>query len=692
VLHHRAELIAHWQRTIGNQAVRRILRTPAEELGAGLTGTTSTHVGHDFRRIPACPSAGGAIQTKLAINTPGDEYEREADRVADAVTRTPEPGVATAAAPAQVQRVCAECEEGMESQGAARRLCHDREEDMQAKEEPGQTPSVPGGFERRFATLQGGGQPLPTAERAYFEPRFGRDFAGVRLHSGPAAGELARSVHARAFTLGDSIVFGPGQYAPGTSVGRRLIAHELTHVVQQGGGSTPDTVQRQSSDDTAVFDPHTKDPKRGFRAEDLTRLTASGVQLTFAGDLSPLTKDAQKLLLDNIAATVRFALDPNDPARIAELQVLRDFLTQNPEEGPFFDKPAERIDFTDLYHGHVCVPKPTLDNKAELRKLGEAVTARESANEEGIQRVIGLAMPTTRGESEKVMAVVNRHRQLFLDALAPLLQALTSVPEAGVLYHTREHGQGRPLLGGTRLKDSHPVRRIFTPLSTHQPKFQLKESPHCVPLANFSFHVDRSGRITLLPDASSEMVRAFEILHDALVPMPTQTAAPPAGAARAPEDKRWSISAAAGGDVTPDAQRLALALGGRVSLKADELLVFNPMVGFNLLYLPSSSSDASHLLAATADVTARIQQPLSGFYFDVSAGGFAGFDIDPKRETATEFAGGLTGALGAGWRWEHLDVGAEARTLVPEADFGRTNVLDFGRAAWRFGESKKPKR
>jgi len=117
-------------------------------------------------------------------------------------------------------------------------MCADCEEEMQAKEEPGQTPSVPKGFDQGFAALQGGGQPLPAAERAFFEPRFGRDFANVRLHSGPGAVQLARSVSARAFTLGDSIVFGSGQYALGTSAARQLLAHELTHVVQQGASTT----------------------------------------------------------------------------------------------------------------------------------------------------------------------------------------------------------------------------------------------------------------------------------------------------------------------------------------------------------------------------------------------------------------------------------------------------------------------
>jgi hypothetical protein len=184
-------------------------------------------------------------QAKLTVGAPDDAFEREADRTADQVMRMPEPEVETSSVPPRVQRMCAECEEETERQGVVQRMCADCEQErdgaIQAKEEPGETPEVPSGFAQHFAALHG--QELPAAERSFFEPRFGRDFANVRLHSGPAASELARSVQARAFTLGDAIVFGSGQYAPGTSDGRRLMAHELTHVVQQGAGGS-DLVSR----------------------------------------------------------------------------------------------------------------------------------------------------------------------------------------------------------------------------------------------------------------------------------------------------------------------------------------------------------------------------------------------------------------------------------------------------------------
>lgn len=92
------------------------------------------------------------------------------------------------------------------------------------------------------------GQPLETSARSFMESRFGQPFDAVRVHTGPTAAESARSVHARAYTVGSHMVFGAGQYAPHSPSGRKLIAHELAHVVQQGGGDS-DVVQRAEVDD-----------------------------------------------------------------------------------------------------------------------------------------------------------------------------------------------------------------------------------------------------------------------------------------------------------------------------------------------------------------------------------------------------------------------------------------------------------
>ncbi len=81
--------------------------------------------------------------------------------------------------------------------------------------------------------LHSPGQPLDVAIRAFMEPRFGHDFSWVRVHTDTAAAESARAVHALAYTVGRDVVFGVGQYAPFTHAGQKLIAHEMTHVLQQ---------------------------------------------------------------------------------------------------------------------------------------------------------------------------------------------------------------------------------------------------------------------------------------------------------------------------------------------------------------------------------------------------------------------------------------------------------------------------
>ena len=94
----------------------------------------------------------------------------------------------------------------------------------------------------------GAGFPLPVALRQEFEQAFGADFSAVRLHSGDAAGAAAEAEGAKAFTVGPDVVFSQGRYAPGTREGQRLLAHELTHVLQQRGGSTLSSPDRAEAE------------------------------------------------------------------------------------------------------------------------------------------------------------------------------------------------------------------------------------------------------------------------------------------------------------------------------------------------------------------------------------------------------------------------------------------------------------
>lgn len=183
----------------------------------------------------------GAIQPKLTIGAPNDRLEREADRVADEVLKMPAP---QAGGPT-VQGMCTECEEELET-GRIQRMCdecseevqrqplEEEEEEILAKRRPGRSPLLGPELAGRIQRATTGGEPLGAANRSFFDPRFGRDFSRVRVHRNAEAGELASSIGARAFTIGNSIFFGQGEYHPFTSAGRKLMAHELTHVAQQG--------------------------------------------------------------------------------------------------------------------------------------------------------------------------------------------------------------------------------------------------------------------------------------------------------------------------------------------------------------------------------------------------------------------------------------------------------------------------
>jgi len=104
---------------------------------------------------------------------------------------------------------------------------------LQGKEATGQHPNIPNGLECRIHTFRGAGQALQGSSRTFFEQRYNHDFSRVRIHADREASELAHALNSRAFTAGENIFFRADQYAPETPDGRRLIAHELAHVLQQ---------------------------------------------------------------------------------------------------------------------------------------------------------------------------------------------------------------------------------------------------------------------------------------------------------------------------------------------------------------------------------------------------------------------------------------------------------------------------
>ena len=171
----------------------------AAERAPALLALQQTHGNRYVQRVVA------GIQAKLVVGQPGDIYEQEADRVADAVMRMPEPQVQRQVEPEEEE------EEEIQTKPLAEEITplvqrqvepEEEEEEIQTKQLPGQSHEIVPDVETRINSIRGGGQPLPDSTRTFFEPRFGYDFSQVRVHTDAKAADTARAVNARAFTRG----------------------------------------------------------------------------------------------------------------------------------------------------------------------------------------------------------------------------------------------------------------------------------------------------------------------------------------------------------------------------------------------------------------------------------------------------------------------------------------------------------
>ena len=181
--------------------MRERIARPAEN-GPSRSGTT---------RSVSDRSSQPAVPRGVRVSSPLDPVEQEADRVAQNVVSDARPRSHSSGTPA-----------GGPGAPLPRPPHH------------GTLPSL-----NLLDVSRRTGRPLDPASRAFFEPRFGFDFSAIRIHADAEASASARSLGARAYTAGAHIVFHDGEYAPLTATGRRLLAHELTHVVQQSDTASP---------------------------------------------------------------------------------------------------------------------------------------------------------------------------------------------------------------------------------------------------------------------------------------------------------------------------------------------------------------------------------------------------------------------------------------------------------------------
>lgn len=186
------------------------------------------------------------LQAKLAVSQPQDAEERQADQVAAEVSRAPRAGLQRASLEPAITPV-------KKDESLAPKLAgQGSRQDMGGQ-------SLDTDTATRIESLKGQGDPLQESLRRDMETQFGRDLSATRFHVDAQAEELCAQVQARAFTVGNDIFFAPGEFAPETEAGRELLAHELTHVVQQTGAASPSRLFRQPTgerkQETAVKTP-----------------------------------------------------------------------------------------------------------------------------------------------------------------------------------------------------------------------------------------------------------------------------------------------------------------------------------------------------------------------------------------------------------------------------------------------------
>lgn len=227
------------------------------------------------------------MQAKLKVSQPNDPFEQEADHIAEQVMSM---------SSNQVNRKCTSCH------------MKDEKIDIHRKSNSFDGLEVSDNIAQDIGNIQNsGGSTLDGSTRGVMESRFGFDFGNVRIHSDEHAAKSAEAVNARAYTVGNDVVFGKNEYSPGTASGKYLLAHELTHVIQQDGRSS--TIQRQLSNENAVPGPIT---------ESVGHVSVSaGITMTAEATLREIYNQASRQISNEAIRMISNGTSVEDAARWA---------------------------------------------------------------------------------------------------------------------------------------------------------------------------------------------------------------------------------------------------------------------------------------------------------------------------------------------------------------------------------------
>lgn len=256
----------------------RVMRKPMESEGSVMEKTDQEGV------QLKCASCEEQIQPKLNVGHPNDKYEREADVMAERVMRKPkenEGSVMEKTEQEGVQLKCSACEEGIQKKSSTTTSAN----------------HPPSALESQITASRGGGSPLSSSVNRSMSRSFSHDFSNVRIHTGSRARDMNDQLNAKAFTYGSDVYFNKGEYNPTSSSGKELLAHELTHVVQQSDGSSfPNSTSKKTNSIQAKYQRFFKKvPAAGgpIHEEVLTEFRKKNKTLATEVNIPGAKKDAQ---------------------------------------------------------------------------------------------------------------------------------------------------------------------------------------------------------------------------------------------------------------------------------------------------------------------------------------------------------------------------------------------------------------
>ncbi len=274
------------------------------------------------------------IQCELTVGSPDNPLEDEADAMADHVMRKPESDF--------IQRKCVACGDEKQVQRKAISPFIQKASSISGAQVGNETAT-------RISSARSGGAPLPEEAKSFMESRFGNDFGQVRIHDGAEAAMLSRDLGAQAFTVGNDVFFGGGKFAPDTDAGNRLLAHELTHTIQQSGPAVQrNLIQRDLAVEPTVAEPtrHALDARGVSSAilfnqqffRDASEIAEIREALGAGREPAVIDEDFVRMLADyqaDFGLTQDGKLGPSSARRLAaELGAESDLLEESPTGTP----------------------------------------------------------------------------------------------------------------------------------------------------------------------------------------------------------------------------------------------------------------------------------------------------------------------------------------------------------------------